>query len=309
MAHTDPLSIRQLEVFVALVDQGSFTRAARHLGLSQSTVSGHIADLERRLGMRLVGRERSGVTPTGAGKVLLKPAREALRAERHARMAAAELTGLLRGSLAVGGSTIPAVYLVPQLLRAFRQLHPGVTVSLATGDSVEIAEAVAGGDVDVGCVGTRPRARGLQVAPAGHDELVVIVPPDHPLAGRRALSVKDLLPHPVVLREEGSGTRRAMLEALGLRGRAQELDVVCHVGSTEAVKAAVRCGLGFSLVSNLAVADERAAGTLVAVPVRGLSARRAFWFVAREPESVSPAGQAFWELAVGRAAAGQAAGA
>lgn len=294
MAHTDPLSIRQLEVFVALVEQGSFTKAARYLGLSQSTVSGHIADLERRLGMRLVGRERSGVTPTGAGDVLLKPARDALRAERNARMAAAELSGLLQGSLIVGGSTIPAVYLLPKLLKGFREAHPGVSATLMTGDSSEILEFVQNGDVDVGVIGNRPQVRNLQVARIGGDELVLILPPEHPLAGRRGLGPKQVLEHPMVIREEGSGTRRAMLEALQVRSVADQVDVACRVGSTEAVKAAVRAGLGISFVSNLAIEDEVRAGVLAVAPVKGLSVKRGFWLLARDEDSVSPAGRAFW---------------
>jgi len=301
MAHTDPLSIRQLEVFVALVDQGSFTKAARHLGLSQSTVSGHIADLERRLGVKLVGRERSGVTPTGAGEILLKPARDALRAERNARQAAAELTGLLRGTLSLGGSTIPAVYLLPGLLTAFRAAHEGITINLMTGDSTEVVELVRSGDVDVAVIGVKPRERGLQVERVGGDELVLIAPPDHELVGRGGISVEDILPLPMILREDGSGTRQAMLEALGMRHRERELEVVCHVGSTEAVKAAVRASLGLSFVSNLAVEEEVRAGMLGIVPVLGLSTRRDFWMIAREGDDISPAGRAFWQVALGSA--------
>ena len=299
MAHTDPLSIRQLEIFVALVEHGSFTKAARQLGLSQSTVSGHIADLEKRLGVRLVGRERSGTTPTGAGEVLLKPARDALRAERTARMAAAELTGLLRGSLRIGGSTIPAVYLIPTLLRAFHGAHDAVTIHLITGDSAEIVERVQSGDVDVAVVGTKPEARGLQSAPIGDDELVVITPLDHPLADRGSVGYDLLRSHPLILREQGSGTRQAMLQALGVEDD-HGLQVSCHVGSTEAVKAAVRAGLGISLVSRLAVEDELAAKTLSVVRVMGLDAKRRFHLVSRPTEDLSPAARAFWTESLGQ---------
>lgn len=299
MAHTDPLSIRQLEVFVALVEQGSFTQAARHLGLSQSTVSGHMADLEKRLGMRLVGRERSGVTPTTSGQVLLKPARDALRAERTARMAAAELSGLLQGSLSVGGSTIPAVYILPSLLSAFRERHDGVRINLVTGDSSEVLEFVQGGDVDVGVIGSQPRGRGLQSARVAGDELVMIAPPDHPFAERDLVSREDIMGEPIVMREPGSGTREVMLESLGFKGSERELNVVCHVGSTEAVKASVRAGLGISFVSSLAVRDEVAAATLAVTPVRGLSARRDFFLVARDAQHLSPAGRAFWAESLG----------
>ena len=215
MSDTDPLSIRQLQVFVTLVEHGSFTRAARHLGLSQSTVSGHIADLERRFGMRLVGRERSGVTPTGAGEVLLKPARDALRAERNARMAATELSGVLRGTLALGGSTIPAGYIIPRLVRDFHAKHGGIRVHLVTGDSSEIIDFVLSGDVDVGVVGTRPRQRGLRTEVVAQDDLVLIVPPDHPFARKRSVALDDVRKQRMILREEGSGTRKTMFDALG----------------------------------------------------------------------------------------------
>ena len=138
----EPLSIRQLEVFLALVEQGSFTRAARHLGLSQSTVSGHVADLERRLGARVVERARSGVRPTAAGTALLGPARQTLAAERSSRQAVEELTGLLGGRLVVGGSTIPATYLLPPIFASFHAAHPGVGLRVVTGDSRDILDRV-----------------------------------------------------------------------------------------------------------------------------------------------------------------------
>lgn len=300
MKQDDPLSIRQLQVFVALVEQGSFTRAARHLGLSQSTVSGHMADLEKRLGLRLVGRERAGVEPTGAGEVLLKPAREALRAERHARMAAAELTGLLQGRLTLGGSTIPAVYVLPRLLRGFTEQFPGVTVDMITGDSSDIVQYVESGEVDVGCVGERPRGRDLALHEVGHDELALVVPPEHPLIPGGVASVEDVMAHPLVLRERGSGTRRAMLSAMGLDEAEEGLHVSCHVGSTEAVKAAVRSGLGISMVSNLAVADEVKAGALSVVPVRGVRAQRSFWLVTRSEDEITPAGRTFVSHVLGQ---------
>lgn len=289
----EPLSIRQLEVFAALVDQRSFTQAARHLGLSQSTVSAHIAELEQRLGLRLVERDRSGVEPTRAGRVLLTPAREALRAERSARMAAAELMGLLRGVLVVGGSTIPAAYLLPGWLSAFRARHPQIELKLRGGDSREVAEAVAQGEADLGVVGGDVSPAGLRRTRVGADELVLIAAPSSRLAGGRPIALKALAGEPIVLREEGSGTRQAMLAALEAAGLGAGLEVALEVGSTEAVKAAVRAGLGVSLVSSLAVADEVASGALAVVPVAGLKIERGFHLLAPEDERMSPAGRAF----------------
>lgn len=289
----DPLSIRQLEVFVTLVEQRSFTAAARHMGLSQSTVSGHISELEQRLGLRLVERDRSGVEPTAAGRVLLPPCREALRAERSARMAADELAGLMRGVLVVGGSTIPAAYLLPAWLAAFREQHPEVALKVRSGDSREVIGFVVSGEVDVGIVGVQAVERGLTSTPVGRDELVLIVPPGHALAKVAQVSLAALGKEPMVLREEGSGTREAALAALRSAGLATDVRVALEVGSTEAVKAAVRAGLGVSLVSSLAVADDVENARLKVVAVQGLSIKRQFFLVTREEERMSPAGRAF----------------
>lgn len=302
MPSTDPLSIRQLEVFVALVEQGSFTRAAQCLQLSQSTVSGHVADLERRLGVRLVDRERSGVRPTAAGEALLRPAREVLQAERNARMAVAELAGLLRGTLVVGGSTIPASYLLPAILARFHAAHPGVALRLWTGDSRDIVERVVTADVEVGVVGAPPTAPELLSTQVGEDRLTLILHPDHELAGRTSIPVTALAKQRLVMREEGSGTRaateRALAELLGPEGVAG-LPIACEVGSTEAQKAAVGAGLGLAFVSSLAVADELAHGTLATVRVKGFSVGRAFHLVTRQESFLSPAARAFRQIALG----------
>lgn len=292
MANTDPLSIRQLEVFVALYDQRSFTKAARFLGLSQSTVSGHMADLERRLGLRLVSRSRTGIEPTAAGEALLPPARQVLNSERHARMAVAELTGLLRGSLVIGGSTIPADYVIPSVLGRFHDEHPGVKLLMRAGDTQEIVDLVASGEVDVGIIGAPPLAKGLSSFTLGEDRLVLIVPPAHEFAERKSVSLKDVAGQRIVGREEGSGTQRTILEALAQAGLDDDLEIVCRVGSTSAVKACVRAGLGVSFVSELAIADEAKAGTVALVPVRGFTVQRSFHVVHRDIAEMSPAGRA-----------------
>ncbi len=296
MANTDPLSIRQLEVFVALLDQRSFTKAARFLGLSQSTVSGHMADLERRLGLRLVSRSRSGVEPTAAGQALLPPARQVLHAERSARMAVAELTGLLSGSLVIGGSTIPADYVIPALLGRFHDEHPGIRLLMRAGDTQEIVDLVAAGEVDVGLVGAPPLAKGLSAFAYGEDRLVLVVHPGHAFAKRKSVTLRDVAGERIVGREEGSGTQRTILEALATAGLDEDLHVACRVGSTSAVKASVRSGLGLSFVSELAIQDELKAGTLAAVSVKGFSVKRSFHVVHSKPEEMSPAARSFLEI-------------
>ncbi len=299
MAATDPLSIRQIEVFVALIEHESFTRAARSLDLSQSTVSGHIADLERRLGVRLVERERGGVRPTAAGDALLRPARDVLRADSSALMAVEELSGLLSGSLMVGGSTIPSSYLLPDLFARFHEGYPGVALRLMTGDSREVLDAIINATIEVAIVGA-PASRDLLSDRVDSDSLVLIMSPQHPLAGSRIWKHADLLEGPLVMREKGSGTRSATDAALAkLLGDDASLKVACEVGSTEAVKAAVRSGLGAAFVSNLAVKDELESGSLVSAKIKGFDVQRDFYLVSRKESVLSPAARAFRSLALG----------
>jgi len=300
VALNEPISIRHMEVFVALIEEGSFTRAARAMELSQSTVSGHIADLERRLGVRLVERDRSGVRPTAAGHALLLPAREVLRAERNARMAVQELSGLLRGTLIVGGSTIPASYVLPEMFARFHKKHEKVALRLVTGDSAEVLALVRGAQVELGIVGARPDSEDVEAAEVGGDELTLVFATDHPFAARESVTVDEVLDEPVVMREAGSGTRGATEAAL--RGIAPDapkrLNVACEVGTAQAQKAAVRAGLGVAFVSSLAVRDDLAARRLATTGVRGFKVARAFCLVNRPDELLSPAARAFRDLAL-----------
>jgi DNA-binding transcriptional LysR family regulator len=217
-------------------------------------------------------------------------------------MAVAELAGLLRGTLVVGGSTIPASYLLPEVFARFHAAHPGVSLRLLTGDSRDIVERVATADVEVGVVGAPPRDRDLESTQVGEDRLTLILHPDHELAGRTSIPVSALSKQRLVMREEGSGTRaataRALAELLGPQGM-DELPVACEVGSTEAQKAAVGAGLGLAFVSNLAVADELAHGTLATVRVKGFNVGRAFYLVTRPEAFLSPAARAFRQIALG----------
>jgi len=289
----DPLSLRQIAVFVALIDERSFTRAAKSLGLSQSTVSGHVADLERRLGVRLVERERGGVRPTAAGSALIRPARDMLQAERNARMALHELSGLMQGDLRVGASTIPASYLLPRLLAKFHEEHPDIRLTVETGDSAQIIARVRDADLEVGIVGKKPDDASVNAMAVADDRLVLVVAADSSVKSR--VDAMDLLSMPLVTREKGSGTREASMSALRslLSDKTGDLSESCQVGSTEAQCAAVAAGLGAALISSLAAKADVERGVLREVRVKGLDVRRTFYVVTRPDEYLSPAGRAF----------------
>src|SRR4029453_12782061 len=186
------MDLRRLEIFVRVAEFGSFSRAAEALFLTQPTVSEPVRALEDELGVQLLDRLGRGAAPTPAGQLLLGYARRLLTLASEAHQAIDQFQGRLSGELMVGGSSIPGEYVLPALIGAFRAKHPEIAVSLQIGDSRIVQEWVEAGRVEIGVVGVRPTARALESRQIMADELVVVVAPDHPWAGRAAITVEDI---------------------------------------------------------------------------------------------------------------------
>jgi DNA-binding transcriptional LysR family regulator len=288
------MDLRRLEIFAKVAELGSFSRAAEALFLTQPTVSEHVRSLEDELGVQLLDRLGRGATPTRAGQVLLGYARRMVALAREAQQAVDELQGRISGELAVGGSTIPGEYVLPGLIGAFKAKYPDISISLLIGDSRQVSGWVDEGRVEVAVVGARPSARALESRELMPDELVVVVPAGHPWATRRAIGIADLRGEPLVMRERGSGSREAMERALADAGLdLSGFRVVGEMGSTQAVKQAVRARLGIALMSQRAVEDECRAGLLTCVKVTDLKFARAFYLVTHRDRTRSPVAQAF----------------
>jgi DNA-binding transcriptional LysR family regulator len=288
------LDLRRLEIFVKVAELGSFSRAAERLFLTQPTVSEHIRALEDELGVQLLDRLGRGATPTRAGTLLLGYAQRMLALSREATQAMAQLQGRVSGELVVGGSTIPGEYVLPALIGAFRAKYPDVSVSLRIGGSGEVQAWVAEGRVELGVVGASPTARALEGRQLMADELVVVVAAEHPWAARATVSLDDLKAEPMIVREQGSGSREAFeraLEGVGLDLAA--FRIVGEIASTQAIKQAVRAGVGVSIISWRAVVDECRAGLLACVKLRDITISRAFHLVTHRDRSRSPLAQAF----------------
>ena len=267
------LNLNALRAFAAVVERGGFTRAAAALRLSQPAVSKAVLGLEREVGMPLLERGPRAVRATEAGAALYERARELFAVERSAEDELRMLRGLEGGALRVGASTTVATYLLPPLLGTFQARHPGVALHVTSGNTRAVARALLGRRLDVALVeGPVDDAR-FAAEPWRDDELVLIAPPDHPLAGtRRPVSLAALAQAPYVSRERGSGTRavaEAAFAAHGIHPR-----VVLTLDSTEAVKQAVAAGLGLSAVSRAAAADQLALERVREVRAAGLVIRR-----------------------------------
>jgi len=288
------MDLRRLEIFAKVAELGSFSRAAEALFLTQPTVSEHVRALEDELGVQLLDRLGRGAQPTPAGRLLLDYAARMLALGREARQAIDRYQGRVSGALVIGGSTIPGEYVLPALVGAFRAKHPEVSVSLLIGSSRDVSLWVEEGRAELGVTGARPSARALHAKAIMSDELVIVVPAEHPWAERKTVSLADVRAEPLVVRERGSGSREALERALG--GAGLDLGacrVVGEMGSTQAIKQAVRAGVGVSIISRRAVEDECRARQLAALPIRDLKVDRAFWLVTHRERTRSPLALAF----------------
>jgi DNA-binding transcriptional LysR family regulator len=299
------MDLRRLEIFVKVADLGSFSRAAEALFLTQPTVSEHVRALEDSLGVQLLDRLGRTTTPTRAGDLLLGYARRMLALAREASQAIEQFQGKMSGELTIGGSTIPGEYVLPELIGAFRGKYPEVRISLLIGSSREVQSWVEDGRVEIGLVGAAPASRAVEGRQLMADELVVVVGAEHPWAARDAVSLDDLRAEPMILRERGSGSRETFERALEAAG----LDlgvfrVVGEIASTQAIKQAVRAGVGVSLISRRAVVDECRARLLACVKIAGLTVSRAFHLVTHRDRARSPLAQAFLTFVESQAATG-----
>lgn len=259
-----------LELLVAVAELGSMNAAAARVGMSQPSASRSLARFERRLGLTLIQRTASGSTLTPEGALYVDWSRDVLDSADRLVVATEALRAGQVGQLRVAASMTVAEYLVPRWLIAFRRTHDRVDVTLSVANSDQVAGAVRSDDADLGFIETSATPAGLRTATVARDELVVVVAPSHPWARRgRPLTAAELATTPLVLREQGSGTRRTLVDActaagLTLAPPAQAL------GSNAAVRISAMSGAGPAVLSEQAVTEQVGSGALVVVPLVGL---------------------------------------
>ncbi|HTG81915.1 MAG TPA: selenium metabolism-associated LysR family transcriptional regulator [Geobacteraceae bacterium] len=288
------MNLKQLEIFLAVAETGSFSRGAEATFITQSTASQHISSLESDFGVRLLDRTGRGALLTEGGKVLFQHARQVIDDVQAIHQAMRRFKGAEDVELRIGGSNIPANYMIPELLPVLLERFPTLRLTLIQGDSRDILEKLAREEIELGVVGSRFDEEGFEFAPLGRDEISLVVNRRHPWNGRKSVELAELEGEPLVLREPGSGTGRTVNEALAKAGLPpQTLKVTAHLGSNEAVKHAVASGLGSSFVSLLSVGKEIEREELVPVKVKGLTISRRFYLASRAGRELSPAAKAF----------------
>ncbi len=259
------MDFRRLEAFCKVYELKSFSKAAADLFLSQPTISSHVSTLERELRVRLFDRLGREVHPTSAGDILYRHGKEAFASLGRAAAEIQLLQDRVAGDLSVGGSTIPANYFLPALLAQFKKQYPDVNLTLALGDTMDIIRRVASGDLQLGVVGAEEDIPDLAFIPLLQDELVFIVSPELMKQNQRC-SYEQLKTIPWVMREPGSGTRKAFEKSLERHGcEIGDFNVVMTVEGTQAILSSVKAGVGMSIVSKLAADSLIQSGDVVQV--------------------------------------------
>ncbi|NLX90350.1 MAG: LysR family transcriptional regulator [Firmicutes bacterium] len=298
------MDFHQLRVFVEVAKQKNFSRAAENIFLSQPTVSAHIKALENEIGSPLFDRSQRELMLTEGGKILFKFAQEILEIKERALAAIQENYRITKGHLEIAASSVPGAYLLPGLLRSFNKKHPGVTFSVLLRDSRHVFESIRDYTYDLGFAGKPARMEGLGQVKLVEDQLILIAPPGTNLAGETGAasglpSVKPeaCLGYPFVLREPGSATRLVFEKALQKQfGSSPGLRVAAYLEGQEAIKEAVKTGLGLTVISRMAVEEELRSGSLEGYTLEGLTMERYFYLIYRKKRVLPPLSRAFLEF-------------
>jgi DNA-binding transcriptional LysR family regulator len=288
------MDLWQLNIFCKVIELKSFSRAGKAVHLSQPTISSHIKDLEDHFDCRLIDRLSKEAVPTKTGELLYGYAKRILALRDETETALAEFKGKIRGRLVIGGSTIPGTYLMPQLIGDFKKQYPDVIVSLKIGDTGNIIEDILKGNLELGIVGAKAGTKKIVQKKLIEDEMRLIVPANHRWAGEKHVSLKRLINEPFIVREHGSGTLKSLYQSLSDQGLAlEDLKVMAELGSTQAICQGIKTGVGVSVLSTLAVAEDLQAGKLDALEVDGLNLKRNFYLMWHRYRSPSPLSGAF----------------
>lgn len=279
------MDIHQLRVFASVFKNKSFSKASKELHLTQPTISNHIKALEEEFDCKLFDRLGRTIIPTKEAGVLYSHSMEIIEKANLLKETIGQFKKDLSGKLVIGASTIPGVYLMPRMLKKFQKIYPAISFQILISDSRGVIENVSKHDLLLGIVGAKLGNEQIKYIPFVEDELIVVSSPS--LAKSSRITLKELITFPMVLREEGSGTRRETEKFLEGRGVSLDSIKISGIfGSTDAVKQAVKAGLGVSILSKFSVADELEHKILEEIKLTDLQMKRRFYIVVHKKRTL-----------------------
>lgn len=272
------ISLKQLAVFDAVARLGSVSKAAEDISLSQSATSMSLAELESHLGAPLFHRLGKRLSLNDYGRWLQPKVHQLLAQAKEIELSSKHDT--LQGSLKIGASSTIGNYLVPATVAAFVKTHPEVSIHLEVANTEQIVAGMQSLSFDIGLIEGPSHAPQLDTKIWKKDELVIFCNPNHPLAKQTTVSAEDLTAAQWVLRELGSGTREVF--SLATQSILMNPQVKLELGNSEAVKLAVKTGLGLGCLSSVAIQTELQAGSLVKLKTEFINLKRNFFLIQRK---------------------------
>jgi DNA-binding transcriptional LysR family regulator len=292
------IDLMRLKAFVYAAESLSFSEAARELHVTQPTVSHHIKNLERTLGVELFSRSGHSLKLTEAGRLLLPFAHKLIRQANEVQEMMVSLQQEIVGHLRLACSTTAGKFVLPQLAARFSQRFPGIKVSILACTPQHVVPQLLEGEANLAVVSSYDLCGdGMECQEFFTDAISLIVPAAHPWSSRPSVDPADLLEERMIIREPTSGTRRVLLTALaGHDITLDDLDVFLELGNAEAIVRTVEAGFGVSFVSTLAADWALKLGRVVAVPVTGLSLKRKVYMIRRLLVTPNRPQEAFWNF-------------
>ena len=288
------MDIRQLEVFYHVARLKSFSKAGRCVGLTQPSVSGSVRSLENILGLKLFDRSGRDISLTRSGEVLFTYAKRILALRREAIQQIESISGLKKGILIIGASSIPGEYMVPGMIQAFYKTNPGIFCMLRVSDSQRVIQDLMDYDIEIGFVGACSSQPDIVYEPIADDRMIVCCSTKHPWSKRKAITLDELASQPFLIREEGSGTRKEIEKQLQNAGIGfGDLQIVAEMGSTEAIKQAIKAGYGISILSAISVKDLEKSGAVKTLNIKDVPLMRHFYIAELKDREKSPAHKEF----------------
>jgi DNA-binding transcriptional LysR family regulator len=289
------MELMQLEMFVAMVEEGSFHKAADRVFRTQPAVSMGLRKLEEEIGAPLFDRtNRNAYSLTDTGELLFDYAKRMLNLKEEAISTLQQLQNLQSGRVRIGANESTSLYLLPRLILAFREKHPKVKIEVFRQVSVRLPHELRQRNMDFAIISFLPEENDLEAIPIMRDQLVLIASPEHALARQERVHIRDLGSESFIAHNVRSPSRDKVIETF--RRFQTPLNISIEIATIETIKKFIEMNLGMAFVPQMCVQEEAEAGKLVIVPVEGFRFERTLWVVRRRTDSHSHAAEAFMNV-------------
>jgi len=275
------ITLQQMEALIRLVEERTFSQAAKKMYLTQPSLTKHIKNLEELIEAAVVTRKKTGISLTSEGKILYDYARRIFKLMDEAKEKIERAKEDESGSIFISGSSIPATYIIPHILNTFNREYPDIRCYVQMNDSDTTLDMILEDQAEIGFIGRPVSNRRVHADAIWRDRLILVVPEGHKWSKKASVTIDALSREPFIIREKGSATRSILEEYLqkNTGSGLSRFNVICELGSSEAVKEAIIAGLGISVLSTRAVGRELAGGLLIEKPVENCTIERNFYLI------------------------------